>query len=164
MHKGWIIVSENLRKGIPNGAYIKLMVGNKKIFCQVRGTPGKNGRVEINEWYRNELGWTDPPDEAELVINQVGLLGRIRAWSSHPEDIVRVGVGLGMISVGLGLLSVVLALTPSSILRLTSSSLSTFRWGIAGLVVSLIFTIILVYLLCAGLSTLFRKPPKLKEE
>ena len=93
-HKGWIRVSENLRKDIPSGAYVKIKAYKRKVYCQIKGTPKKEGRIEINEWYRNALGWTDPPKEIELTIKEVGLLGRLHAFSSHPDDIVRIGVGL----------------------------------------------------------------------
>ena len=110
-HKGWIRVSQelDLRKGIPNGAYVKVSANNRKVYCQIRGTPEKAGRVEINEWYRNALGWTDTPnEEIELTVKKVGFR-RIVAFAQHPDDIVRVSIGLGMISVGLGILSIILA-------------------------------------------------------
>lgn len=96
LHKGWIRVSENLRGEIPNATYVQVSANDKKVFCQVRGTQGRENRVEINEWYRNWLGWwgDEPPAEAqELEIQEVGFIGRIEALSSHPDDIVRVGLG-----------------------------------------------------------------------
>ena len=114
VYKGWIRVSDelDLRKGIPNGAYVKVSANNRKVYCQIRGTPEEAGRVEMNEWYRNALGWTDPPNElVELTVKKVGLFGRIAAFAHHPDDIVRVGIGLGMISVGLGILSIILAIS-----------------------------------------------------
>ncbi len=161
VHKNWIRVSEDLRDGIPNGAYAKVIANKKKIYCQSRGTPGKAGQIEINEWYRNALGWTDPPTgKVEMTIKEVGLLGRIKAWSSHPEDIVRIGIGLGMISVGLGALSVVLSVLPPSIRLMASNSTSDSIWGIAGLVVGLAFIPIVVFLLITGSWTFLRKLPK----
>ena len=116
MHKGWIRISQelDLRKGIRNMAYVKVSANNRKVYCQIRGTPEKAGRVEMNEWYRNALGWTDPPDEeVELTIEKVSFFRRICAFAQHPDDIVRVGIGLGMISVGLGILSIILAFSIS---------------------------------------------------
>ena len=131
VHKSWIRVSENLRGAIPSGAYVRVTANNRTVYCQILGTPGKTGRIEINEWYRNSLGWTDPPIEAELTIKEVGLLGRLRAWSWHPEDIVRVGVGLGLTSVGLGALGILLAFLPPSIRLMASSTRSDSIWGLA---------------------------------
>ena len=114
-HKAWIRVSQelDLRKGIPNGAYVKVSANNRKVYCQIRGIPEKAGRVEINEWYRNALGWTDTPnEEIELTVKKVGFR-RIVAFAQHPDDIVRVSIRLGMISVGLGILSIILAFSIS---------------------------------------------------
>jgi len=159
-HKGWIRVSENLRKGIRNGAYVKIEAYKRKAYCQIRGTPKKEGRIEINEWYRNALGWTDPPEGIELIIKEVGLSGRLHAFSSHPDDIVRIGVGLGIISVGLGLLSVVMASLPPSIRLMASGNLSDSAWGMAGLILGLILTPLVVFLLCQGVSIFVQRLPK----
>jgi hypothetical protein len=115
MHKGWIRISKelDLRKGIPNGAYVIVSANNRKVYCQIRGTLEKAGCVEMNEWYRNALGWTDTPnEEIELTVKKVGFR-RIVAFAQHPDDIVRVSIGLGMISVGLGILSIILAFSIS---------------------------------------------------
>lgn len=118
-YKGWIRVSNDLRKDIPNRAYVKVIANNRRVYCQIRGTQRKAERVEMNEWYRNALGWTDPPkEEVELTIKEVGFFGRIGALAHHPDDIVRVGAALGMISVGLGLLSVILAISITEIVSL----------------------------------------------
>lgn len=160
MYKGWIRVSEDLREDIPNRVYVRVIANNRKVYCQIRGTPGKAGLVEINEWYRNALGWTDPPNEAELTIEEVGLLGRISAWSSHPDDIVRVAIGLGMISVGLGLLSTLRAYFPPIIRLMTSNSLFEFIGGIVLFVVGLFLILVTMFLLGRGFWTFFRKFPK----
>ena len=160
-HKNWIRVSENLRKGIPNGAYVKIEAYKRKVYCQIKGTPNKEGRIEINEWYRNALGWTDPPKRIiELTIKETGLLGRLHAFSSHPDDIVRIGIGLGIISVGLGLLSVVIAFLPPSIRLMASSNLSDSAWGMAGLIIGLILTPLVIFLFCQGVWIFVHKLPK----
>ena len=95
-----------------------------------------------------------------MTIKEVGLLGRLHAFSSHPDDIVRIGVGLGIISVGLGLLSVVIASLPPSIRLMASGNLSDSAWGMAGLIIGLILTPLVVFLLCQGVWIFVRKPPK----
>ena len=161
VHKGWIRVSDDLRNGVPNGAYIKVIANNRKVYCQVRGTPGKARRVEINEWYRNIFGWTDPPNEViEFTIKEVCSFGRIRAWSLHPDDIVRVGIGLGIISVGLGSLSMIMAILPPSIRLMAGGNLFDSIWGIVSLVVGLILIPLVIFLLSTGLWIFLRKFPK----
>jgi len=147
VHKGWIRVSDelDLRKGIPNGAYVQLIANNRKVYCQIRGTPEKAGRIEMNEWYRNILGWRDPPTEAELTIKEVGFFARIRALADHPDDIVRVAIALAMISVSLSLISFTLAA------RLT---------GIVFLITELVLALVALSTLCAGVVILLRKFPK----
>jgi len=157
MYKGWIRLSDDLRNGIQSGTYVQLIANRRKVCCLIRGTPGKAGRIEMNEWYRNTLGWSDPPNEAELTIKEVGTFRRIGAWSRHPDDIVRVGIGVGMISVGLGLLSIVSV----SFLPATRLMVSThFIGGLACVVIEAILTLVVLYLLGTGLWTLLRKPPK----
>ncbi len=158
--KGWIRVSKNLRGIISDRAYVKVKVYKRKVYCQIRGTPKKEGRIEINEWYRNALGWTDPPKEAELSIEEVGFLGRLHAFSSHPDDIVRIGIALGTLSVGLGLLSVVMALLLPSIRLMATSNSSDSVWGMAGLIMGLVLIPIVVFLLCQSISIFVRRPPK----
>jgi hypothetical protein len=158
--KGWIRVSKNLRGIISDRAYVKVKVYKRKVYCQIRGTPNREGRIEINEWYRNALGWTDPPKEVELSIEEVGLLGRLHAFSSHPDDIVRVGIALGTLSVGLGLLSIIMALLPPGIRLMATSSSSDSAWGMAGLIIGLVLIPIVVFLLSQGISIFVRRPPK----
>ena len=149
VHKGWIRVSQelDLRKGIANGAYVKVSANNRIVYCQIRGTPGKAGRVEINEWYRNTLGWTDlPNEEIELTVKKVGFR-RIVAFAQHPDDIVRVGIGLGMISVGLGILSIILAISVSIT-------------GIASFVFSLVLGLFAAMLAGMGLGILLGRRQK----
>jgi len=150
VHKGWIRVSEDLRGDIPNGAYVQVIANNNKVCCQVRGTPNEIGCVRIAEWYRNVLGWTEPPSsEIELEIKEVGLLGRINAWSLHPDDIVRVAIALGIISVGLGLLGVILAfLTAADVM------------GIVSLFVGLALIPIVTLLLFTGSWIFLRRLPR----
>lgn len=160
VHKGWIRISDDLRNDIPNGAYVKIITDNRKVYCQIRGTPKRVARVEINEWYRNALGWSEPPNEAELTIKEVGFFGRIHAWSSHPNDITRFGIALGIISVGLGLLGTILAILPPSIRLIASGSLCDSVFGIASLIIGSILIPIVIFLLSTGLWILLRKFPR----
>lgn len=152
MHKGWIRISEelDLRNGIRNMAYVKVSANNRKVYCQIRGTPEKAGRVEINEWYRNAFGWTDPPDEeVELTLKKVGVIWKIAAFAQHPDDIVRIGIGLGIISVGLGLTGVILVI--SNII------------SIAGIVQDVFYSLailVAIALVCVGFLILLGKSHK----
>ena len=110
--KGWVRISEDIRKGIENRSYIKLSSNGKEIFCQVRGTPGKSGIIEINMYYREKLDLNDTQCTVKFSIEKAAFWGKIEALSSHPDSIVRIAFGLGSISVGLGCLSVVIAVFP----------------------------------------------------
>ena len=163
-HSGWIRVSKELRVTIPNGAYVKVSANARTVYCQIRGTPGVTGAVSINEWYRNALGWEDlPPSETELRIRRVCLLGRIHAWSFHPDDMVRVGVAIGLISLGLGILSLVMAFLPPSIRVLSSGGWWNSAWGLAGLVVGALLVLPIIWLMCEGLRIFVHQPPHAAE-
>jgi len=49
-------------------------------------------------------------DDIELIIQEGGLLARWRALSSHPDDVVRLSLALGVLSVTLGLSGALLAI------------------------------------------------------
>lgn len=113
VNKGWIRISKGLRGGISSRAYVEVEANDRRIWCQVLGTPGEDGCVKMGEWYRELLGWTDLPTEnVRLKLREVGLRGKIEAWRSHPDDVVHVGIGLGFMSVGLGALGFSIAFVP----------------------------------------------------
>jgi len=113
VNRGWIRISEELRGGISSRAYVEVEANNRKIWCQVLGTPGEHGCVKMSEWYREFLGWTElPVENVHLTLREVGRGCMIKAWSYHPDDIVRVGICLGFISMALGLLSCIFAFVP----------------------------------------------------
>ena len=153
-HSPWIRVSDDLRGGIRNGTYIQINANGKKAYSQIRGIQGEKGRVEMNEWYRNILGWDDLPGEVELHIKEADMLGKIRAWKSHPDDIVRIGIGLGMIGIGLGLLSIDLTLFPPSI---TALIMRDYLLGTIGMVAACIFALLTAFILGVGISATFKR-------
>ena len=120
IHKGWVRISENKRRGIASGSYVKLSRGRRSVFTQVRGTPGETSIIKMSEWYRNSLGWDDPPQGlVDLELNQKALfcelLRKLFALISHPDDSVRTSIGLAFISLTLGFLGVSLALLSISL-------------------------------------------------
>jgi hypothetical protein len=146
MHMGWVRLSDDLRGEIANGSYVQIEANKKVINCQIRGTPGKLGRLEINEWYRNKLGWETPPNEAEIVVTKTGIAGRFKALMQHPDDIVRIGIGLGVLGLGLGLLAIIISVLPPSITVMAVGD----NIGLIGLVFALLLIPIVIFLLCMG--------------
>ncbi|MFA5056118.1 MAG: hypothetical protein WC562_08110 [Dehalococcoidia bacterium] len=139
MHKGWIRISDDLRDevGIQYLSYVRFHANNRRVYCQVRGTPGKQGRIEINEWYRKALGWDDPPlEEVEVNIEPVSIMRRITVLSYHPDDAVRIGVALGLISVGLGLLAVMAAIVGPFIRAMASGNQIQMIGGFVSLILA----------------------------
>jgi len=156
-HKGWIRISEDIRGSIDSGSYVKLQGNNKTIYCQVRGTPRRRGTIQVNEYFRLKFGWENHPNQVEVILEKVGFWGKLKAISSHPDSIVRIGFGLGCISVGLGLLSMLFAgLSPSVRLIINPESPSIF-WGTAGLVVSFIFATTGVASIVIGIKSILSK-------
>ena len=109
-NEGWIRVSSDIRGKIGSRSYVKVWTPDEPdqvVYCQVRGTPGRTGTIVINEWYREALGWGDlalnPAQQVELLVEPVGRLGRLRALLTHPQEVVRVGLGLALLGIGLGL-------------------------------------------------------------
>lgn len=156
-HKGWIRISEELRGGIESGSYIRVKGNNKTIYCQVRGTPKESGKIKMNEYYRLKLGWQDLQDKVHITVEPANFWDKLRAISSHPDSIVRIGFGLGCISVGLGCISVLyVGLSPSLNLVLTNN-FSFTTWGIAGLLVSFIFAVIGIPSIIIGIKSIISK-------
>ena len=133
VHKGWVRISKDKRCGIASGSYIKLSYGKKSVFTQVRGTPNEIDVVKMSEWYRNSLGWEDPPPrKVVLEISQKWLIDRLHALLSHPDDAIRTSIGLAFISVALGLLGIGFALLPSifSAVFTSEETSSVMFWSI----------------------------------
>ena|GEM_PF-1759883 len=163
MHKGWIRISKSMREDIQNGSYVQIIAKGGKVYCQIRGEPKTAGWVEMNEWYRNLLGWTElPSEEVELTIKKVSPFShrRIDAWAAHPDDVVRVGIALGMISISLGLISAFVAVFPSVLRLIVSDSLFNSVMGIMGPVVLLVAAFVLPFVLAASVSILMGKFPQ----
>jgi len=160
-HRAWVRISEELRGGIPSGAYVALFANQRKILCQVRGTPGETGTVKISEWYRNALGWNEPPSgEVDMAIKSVGFVDKLLSFSMHPDDVVRTGMGLALISVGLGILSLGIALLPPSIRVAVGSNDINTIFGWASLVVDVIAIPLGAILIGLGIRLLIGHLPK----
>ena len=113
MHKGWVRISEKKRCGIKSSSYVKLSYCKKSVFTQVRGNlRGENGILNISEWYRDFLGLKDDPSEkVDLKLSdQRQVFYWLRALMSHPDDAIRLSIGLATISIALGVLGVGLAI------------------------------------------------------
>lgn len=62
----------------------------------------------MNAWYRIRLGGLLTETDYRLEVSQANnLCGKLRASLRHPQIVVRLATGLGIISVALGLLGVV---------------------------------------------------------
>ena len=109
-NEGWIRVSSDIRGRIGSRSYVRIWTPDEPdqvVYCQVRGTPGRTGTIVINEWYREALGWNDlpltPAPQVELLVEPAGPWGRLKALLAHPNEVVRVGLGLALSGMGLGL-------------------------------------------------------------
>jgi hypothetical protein len=154
MHAGFVRISENLRHEIRNGDYIQLTTNDRTIYCQVRGTPNKIDTIIINEWYRELLGINNIPDtEIELEIAKASFFGMLNAFQYHPDNIIRISLGLGISSVGLGLMS--LACTGN--ITLSNPFVYSVRFLLA---VFAIYLFTRGFSLFAGKSTPIIKKPK----
>ena len=101
IHKGWIRLSDKLRDLVRHRAYVRLVVGGRKVYCQIKGEPREPGCLEMSEYYREKLD-VGVGDAIDGEVEELGLRGRIRAWCDHPDDIVRAALILGLISMLLG--------------------------------------------------------------
>jgi hypothetical protein len=125
LYKPWIRVSKNKRKDIPNKTYVKVRANNKTVYCQIRGTSNEDSkRIQMSEHYRELLGWENLPiGNIKLEITRINQFwGMIRAFLYHPDDVVRVGVGLSTASMSIALVSLFISI-------FKSISLTTF-WPI----------------------------------
>jgi hypothetical protein len=147
VHKGWIRISKDLRDefGIQYMSYVRFHANHRRVYCQIRGTPGEHGRIEINEWYRKALGWDEfPSEEVEINIEQVSNLRRITALSYHPDDAVRIGIALGLISVGLGLLSIIVTIVAPAIRVIASGNLLQMIGGVVSLLAAMALMLFMI--------------------
>lgn len=154
--EGWVRISEDVRGNIPNASYIKVSNGNRIVYCQVRGTPRETGVIRINEYYRELLGFSSPQASITITVQRVRFWRRIDAISSHPNSIVRMSFGFGLVGMGFGLLGISLpGLTSGASLVL--SQVGLFRpVGIGGLITSSILLIAGLYFFISGLKALVK--------
>jgi hypothetical protein len=117
VNKPWIRISKEKRgNDFLNKDFICVEANGKRIYCQLRGTKNESStKIEISEHYRELLGWEDTPEnEVTLKINKINrYFGIWKVIYYHPDDFVRVGIGLGSASIFLGLLSVLISILSS---------------------------------------------------
>ena len=85
---------------------------NKKKHTRNINPELRDRALVISKWYRDALKLKDDEDtDVELSVNSSKLWGWgiLRAGCQHPEAIVRVATGLGVISCWLGITSVLFA-------------------------------------------------------
>jgi hypothetical protein len=152
LHKPWIRVSKTKRKGIiDNKDFVKVKANNKTAYCQIRGTSDEDSEeIEMSEHYRELLGWNQIPKEKvtlEIVrINQT--CGIFKAIDYHPDDFVRLGIGLFAVSVSLALISLLISI-------LQSITLASF-W----LTISIVLITVLGIILFISMVVIFLRPLK----
>lgn len=103
LHEPWIRVSKTKRKGIINNKdFVKVRANNKTVYCQMRGTSKEDSEeIEMSEHYRELLGWEHVPiGNTKLEVTRINqTFGIWRIIYYHPDDFVRIGIGLGLASV-----------------------------------------------------------------
>ena len=117
LHKPWIRVSKAKRKDIiDNKDFVRVSANKKTVCCQIRGTSNEySEKIEMSEHYRELLGWKQIPKEnVNLEITKINQTFGI--WSviyHHPDDFVRLGIGLGVVSIFVALISLLIAVLQS---------------------------------------------------
>jgi hypothetical protein len=127
---GWIWASQ---PGLLARSLVKITNkrNNKSIICEYReidqyfaktynqasdekgaeGLQSDKKPIVISLWYRHALGIGSERIYEELSIDPVSsILSTIRAGSQHPDQMVRLATGLGMVGVWLGLDSIAFSL------------------------------------------------------
>jgi len=117
LHKPWIRISKTKRKGIiGNKDFVKVRANKKKAYCQIRGTSDEySEKIEMSEHYRELLGWKQIPKEnVKLEITRINqTFGIWRIIYYHPDDFVRLGIGLGVTSIFVALISLLISVLQS---------------------------------------------------
>ena len=154
--EGWIRISEDIRGNIPNASYVKVSNRNKTVCCQVRGTPKETSIIRINEYYRELLGFSSPQASITITVQRVRFWKKADAISSHPNSIVRISFGFGLVGMGFGFIAIsIRGLTGGANLFL--SQVGLFRTvGIAGLVASAILLSAGFYFFIKGIKALVK--------
>jgi len=140
--KGWIRISHDLRRGLPERCYVRVSVGKRKVLCQIRGTPGKQGVIKVDYHYRRMLSLSIRKKNATLRIKRVSFLGRLGALASHPDDVVRNGIALGLLSVGLGALAATVGTFGVSLKCVFISNFWVILLGALGFATAVFFLIV----------------------
>ena len=127
--KGWVVihpVNQEKFGGIHlSRIKLKCIDTNKKIYCRIHGpgTPEHNPifykrlfEVEVKEsimfdaYFKQKLDIEKMGCPKKFEITKLHeFSGQFKTWWYHPEDVVRVGVLLGIISVFLGVFSLLIA-------------------------------------------------------
>jgi hypothetical protein len=124
-NEGWIWLARQSRTVVKN----KNPRGKRAVYSQVRdirdpnflkhyNQPGGGRRLisdehhtmVMSQWYRLGLGIPGTATEAELEVKEFGRWGwrwwgELRAASHHPDIVVRLATGLGVLGAYLGILA-----------------------------------------------------------
>jgi len=114
-YRGWIRVPFPVLQilGLTVGAYVRIRRGPHTIYTQVQVRIDTSDAIEMDDCYLRTLALPLlKREETQLTFWDGGLPARWRTLSSHPNDVVRLSLSLGILSVTLGALSVFLTATP----------------------------------------------------
>ncbi len=152
LNKPWIRISKTKRKDIiDNKDFVKVRANNKTAYCQIRGTSDEDSEeIEMSEHYRELLGWKQIPKEnVNLEVTRINqTLGIWRVIYYHPDDFVRLGIGLFAVSVFLALISLLISILQS----ITPASF----W----LTISIVLIIVFGIILFISMVVIFLRPLK----
>lgn len=154
--EGWIRISEDIRNNIPNASYVKVSNGNRTVYCLVRGTPKETGLIRMNEYYRELLGFSSPRASITITVQRVKFWRRIDAISLHPNSVVRMSFGFGLLGMGFGLIGISVPGLNSGVTLFRLSVELLRPIGIVGIVTSSILLTAGLYCFIKGFKALVK--------
>ena len=116
LYKPWIRVAKNKREDIANKEFVRVSANKKTVCCQIRGTDNEvSEQIEMSEHYRELLGCNHlPKGNVKLGITRINQkFGIWKVIYYHPDDFVRLGIGLGVVSIFVALISLLIAVLQS---------------------------------------------------
>ena len=133
--RGWVVIHSNITRQIGDVRHlshvkIKCVETKKAIFCRIFG-PGSSQSSEfyqeygeniktsicLDAYFQQKLGiqynkiygpkQSKENGDSTFYISRVGVAGKIRAALTHPEDGIRIGMKIAIVSLGVGFTSLI---------------------------------------------------------
>lgn len=133
--RGWVVIHSNITEQLDDVRHlshvkIKCIETKKTIFCRIYG-PGSSQSSEyqqeygeniktsicLDAYFQQKLGipykkvYGPKQDnvygDSTFCISPVGFFGKIKAACTHPEDGIRIGMRIAIISLGVGFFSLI---------------------------------------------------------